>query len=970
LKKEIIISEANDLACVFEDGRAAEFFLRSGDQLVGDIIWGQVEAVVPGIEAAFVNIGQERNGFIHVADLPSAQAPRKQAAPKRPSIRVRERILVQIAKAPTGSKGARLTGRLTIPGRFLVLVPDDNRVSISRRIVESVERERLRRLTLKLKDPGHGLIVRTEAIGRSEDDLRQDIEELIDIWGDILHQVQIVNPPALLHRDSDLIHRVLRDATTGDVSKVVVDSAGGYQKACEILSGWMPELERHVSLHKGPHSLMQRYRISEELEAAISPKVWLPSGGSLVIEHTEALTVIDVNSSRSTQSRSLADTVLKTNMEAATEVARQLRLRDIGGIVVIDFISMDAASDRNKVLQAFHEALKQDKSRPQVTNFSEHGLIEVSRRRQGQNLLEQLTAPCEACEGTGRIRVSPLLTQEEGVRVAARAFEEEEGGIEELSEQPFAEELVLADGTVDDEDAEGEGEGEGEGGDGSRRRRRRRGRGRGRGRVGENGVVEGVAGTEGFVSDEEDEEVFLPAITPVEPVRGRGGRTPEPPRRVAAEPAARGPRQGGRAPIQEIRPFEDEFEDDLSLVEEVSLGDMFAVPAAAPRSDRDDRPDRGGRGRGRDRGGFDRGGERPFNPDRAPNREPDRAPAARGGDRPFERGNERPFDRDRAASNGGFNRGGGDRERPASTGASFDRDRDAGRYERDRERPFDRNADRGPREPREPRPVAPAARHSGEPVPMTDPNAFTVSAPAPRTRRVERRPDGEVASPVAVRPVEQSQTARPAARNAAPVGRTSEPVSRPPARQVEPPARPVAAAPERAPAERTPVAVPAPAPKPAAVVAKAPVKSAKPESKARTAPLPIPEQVEQIGVPGVFLLKKKPVQAATETKPVGRMTSQAAASDVEAEDDKANAKRRATPTRRATVTKVSKPEIVEQQAQAKVSAPSKAKSPAAKAATPEMASAKPSKAKAVEAAPAVAAQPVAKKAAPVKKVTK
>ena len=167
MKKEIIISEANDLAVVFEDGRAAEFFLRSGDQLVGDIIWGQVEAVVPGIEAAFVNIGQDRNGFIHVADLPSAQAPRKQAAPKRPSIRVRERILVQIAKAPTGSKGARLTGRLTIPGRFLVLVPDDNRVSISRRITDTHERDRLRRLTLKLKDPGHGLIVRTEAIIQS-----------------------------------------------------------------------------------------------------------------------------------------------------------------------------------------------------------------------------------------------------------------------------------------------------------------------------------------------------------------------------------------------------------------------------------------------------------------------------------------------------------------------------------------------------------------------------------------------------------------------------------------------------------------------------------------------------------------------------------------------------------------------------------------------------------------------------------
>ncbi|MEB3328654.1 MAG: ribonuclease E/G, partial [Candidatus Sericytochromatia bacterium] len=253
-KKEIVISEANDLAVVFENGRASEFFLRHGDQLVGDIIWGQVDAVVPGIEAAFVDIGQDRNGFIHVADLPEMQTPRKAAAPTKPSVKVRERILVQIAKAPTGTKGARLTGRITIPGRFLVLVPHDNRVSISRRITDGRERDRLRDLTLRLKDPGHGLIVRTEAIGRSEEELRQDIEELIEIWADILHQVQFVEPPALLHRDSDLIHRVLRDALTGDVARIIVDTHTGYHKAREILQGWMPEVADQVVLHEGAQS--------------------------------------------------------------------------------------------------------------------------------------------------------------------------------------------------------------------------------------------------------------------------------------------------------------------------------------------------------------------------------------------------------------------------------------------------------------------------------------------------------------------------------------------------------------------------------------------------------------------------------------------------------------------------------------------------------------------------------------------
>jgi ribonuclease E len=477
LRREIIICEAHDLAVVLEDGKAVEFFLRHGDQLVGDIIWGQVEAIVPGIEAAFVDIGQDRNGFIHVADLPAAQAPRKLQAAKQPAIRVKERLLVQIAKAPTGTKGARLTGRLTIPGRFLVLVPDDNRVSISRRITDARERERLRRLTLRLKDPGHGLIVRTEAVDRTEADLRQDINDLIDIWADILHQVQIVAPPALLHRDSDLVHRVLRDAMTAEVERVVVDTAGGYTKAREILAGWMPEMVERVTAHEGSESIMTRYHISEELEAAISPKVWLPSGGYIVIEHTEALTVIDVNSGRLTQSKSLADTVLRTNVEAAAEVARQLRLRDIGGIIVIDFISMDDSKDRSKVWQAFNEALKQDKSRPQVTNFSEHGLIEVSRRRQGQNLLEQLTSPCEGCGGTGRIRHSHLLPELVPVAVA----ELPSATPVSLAKVASVDDLVISDASeLLEADLSEQAASDGATREGGRRRRRRRGRGRGR----------------------------------------------------------------------------------------------------------------------------------------------------------------------------------------------------------------------------------------------------------------------------------------------------------------------------------------------------------------------------------------------------------------------------------------------------------------------------------------------------------
>lgn len=872
MRKEIIISEANDLAVVFEDGRAVEFFLRHGDQLVGDIIWGQVEAVVPGIEAAFVNIGQDRNGFIHVADLPSAQAPRRHAAPKRPTIKVKERILVQIAKAPTGTKGARLTGRLTIPGRFLVLVPHDNRVSISRRIVETHERDRLRRLTLKLKDPGHGVIVRTEAIGRSEEDLRQDIEELIDIWADILHQVQIVNPPSLLHRDSDLIHRVLRDAISADVTKVVVDTASGYSKAREILKGWMPELARNVIHHRGPQPIMDRYKISEELEAAISPKVWLPSGGYLVIEHTEALTVIDVNSGRLTQSKSLADTVLRTNVEAAAEVARQLRLRDIGGIVVIDFISMDTESDRKKVLAAFHEALRQDKSRPQVTGFSEHGLIEVSRRRQGQNLLEQLTAPCEVCGGTGRIRTSNLLPAEPQVR-APRRLEETAALVHEISAEPLATEIILPEQVeevaFDDEEEEGaEGEEEGEGAPGRRRRRRRRRRGRGAAEAPPLGHILTTTTPEGFTPEDEDEEGFLPPVlVPAEPPRGRerGGRGRG--RERVAEPAGRSTAGGWE--VEEV----SLFEASPLGVEEVAL-DLFGPS---------ERPERGERG-GRDRGGRERGG------------------------------------RDR----GGRDRGGRERVGGAE-------ETDYRSYMREERRPAREGREgREPREVREPRPAAAAAA----------PTEYEVSAPRPRSRRVE---------------VPQRE-AQPAA--AAPVREAREP------REVREPRE--AREPRRAePRREAPVA--AVAAKPAAPVAKpAALEEPKrpafeayvPEPAAKAPAIELPETLEAEAVPGLFVLKKKPKAASaaevTEAKPAAKKAAakpaakaKAAPAPEEAVEEAKPAARRATTTRRATKAKAA---------------------PAAEAPVEEKPKAKTAKAKpAAKAEEPVAEKPAAKKATAAKK---
>ncbi|MBM3258807.1 MAG: Rne/Rng family ribonuclease [Candidatus Sericytochromatia bacterium] len=486
MSKQIVISENNNLAVVFEGSKAAEFIMRQGDQFVGDIILGRVESIVPAIEAMFIDIGHDKNGFIHTADMP-AEHNRRHG--KQKPLDAGQRVLVQIAKAPTGTKGARLSGRISVPGRFLVFVPHDNRVCISRRITEGKERDRLKRIATDLKDPGHGLIVRTEAVGASEEELRKDVDELIERWAAILHEAQTRPSPALLHRDQDLITRVIRDWVSADIDKLVIDTEEGFAKAKTILQDWMPDMVERLELHRGK-DIMSAYRIGHELEQAIQKTVRLPSGGSIVIELTEALSVIDVNSGRLTSSKSLQDTVLRTNLEAAQEIARQIRLRDIGGIIIIDFISMDYAQDRQKVHRALEDALRPDKSRPQISaSFSEHGLIEVARRRQGQSLVEQLTTVCNTCKGAGRHRndvfrtgvVVPVLTadtgseDEEGLQAEdllgaavgdSGSFEVVEGG--SGSSAPAA---SHASRQENEEEREG----------GRRRRRRRRG-GRGRGR--------------------------------------------------------------------------------------------------------------------------------------------------------------------------------------------------------------------------------------------------------------------------------------------------------------------------------------------------------------------------------------------------------------------------------------------------------------------------------------------------------
>jgi ribonuclease E len=477
VSKEIIICEKENLAAIVENGRVVEFYLSEGEQQVGDILLGRVESIVPAIEAAFVNIGQDKNGFIHVADLPTSRA--RQAGIKQ-ALKLKQPLLVQIAKEPTGTKGARLTSMLSIPGRYLVLTPFERRIGISKRITSEDERGRLMRILSQIVQPGYGCVVRTEAVGQSEAALQEDLDALLKAWQEILRMSEEVTAPALLYRDQDMLHRVLRESFTPDVQKVLIDTPEGHRRSLDLVRTWGGgEAARRVQLYRGGRSLAGQYGLYREIEQSIQPRCPLPSGGYLIIEQTEALTVIDVNSGRLTSEAGLPETILKTNREAAHEVARQLRLRDIGGVIVVDFIDMNDPRDQQIVWQTLAEAVKPDKAQPQIGYFSDIGLIEMTRRRQRQSLLEQLSMDCPHCQGIGRVR-NQLYRSDILSQAGADTRIQLADIIKEIVHEPVAIERPAGVRTP-----EGEGEGYGR-----RERRGERGERRERGERGERGERE------------------------------------------------------------------------------------------------------------------------------------------------------------------------------------------------------------------------------------------------------------------------------------------------------------------------------------------------------------------------------------------------------------------------------------------------------------------------------------------------
>lgn len=393
MTKKIVISEKDNIGAVLEDNKVSEFFVSKGDVLLGDVYLSVVDNILPSIDAAFVDVGMpDKMGFIHTDDIMGK-------GPLKEKVKPKQKLIVQVVKEPTGHKGPRVTTALSLPGRFLVLLPDEKGVNVSRKIVSSKERARLKSIVSLLKPVGVGVIVRTEAENQSEAEIQEDLEILLEKWNSIVNAADTANPPCLLHRDQELLYKIIREACTEDVDEIVVDTAFALHRTTQLLQHWNMKVK--VSMHKGTEPLLVASGINKEIQNALQTKVNLPLGGYLFIQQTEALTVVDVNSGKFTSSSSQAETILKTNLEAADEIARQLKLRNIGGMVIVDFIDMVSRMDKLKVLEYFELALEKDKAKPQIGQLSDLGLVELTRHRQGQSLSEIFTRKCDKCQGQG-----------------------------------------------------------------------------------------------------------------------------------------------------------------------------------------------------------------------------------------------------------------------------------------------------------------------------------------------------------------------------------------------------------------------------------------------------------------------------------------------------------------------------------------------------------------------------------------
>ena len=429
-KKIIINDMAHETrAALVEDGNIVELFIeRAGaSDNTGNIYKGRVQRVLPGMQAAFVDIGLNQAAFIYVNDIltdnykeiealfsdngeETLQAePSEDMRPFRAEVQIGDLIsegqemLVQVAKSSIGTKGARITSHISLPGRFLVLMPTSNHIGISRRIEDDQERLRLKEMVADLRNDNLGYIVRTVSEGVGPDKISQEMVFLKNLWSGIQRKYKNVGTPSLIHQELDIRLRAVRDLLLHEAEQLIIDSRNGYQAILSFLDTFMPNLKSSVELYNGKEPIFDAFNLEGEIYRALKKKVWLKSGGYIVIEHTEALAAIDVNTGRYVGKHNLEETILKTNLEAVKEIAYQIRLRDIGGIIIIDFIDMEKKSNQEKVFNALNEAFAKDRSKTHILPMSDMGLIQMTRKRIRKPLMRQLCEACFYCEGEGHL---------------------------------------------------------------------------------------------------------------------------------------------------------------------------------------------------------------------------------------------------------------------------------------------------------------------------------------------------------------------------------------------------------------------------------------------------------------------------------------------------------------------------------------------------------------------------------------
>ncbi len=431
MSSEILISSDpwENRVAILEDGDLAELYIEREEKVIGSIYKGKVQNVLPGMGAAFADIGLGRNAFLYVDDINKQplNIGDVEITQGHSGFTIGEKVkrgddvLVQIVKEPRGLKGARISTNISLPGRYLILMPTGKYSGVSRKIESADERNRLKSVMKRIRPEGMATVVRTAASGVSEAELIADLGVLIRMWHGILETYRRAESPSLLHKDMNLIYKAARDFITADIDRVLIDNEEEFRKVRDFLQLLGPQYINRIEYYNSGRSLFDDYKINEELQKLMKPKINLPSGGSIVIESTEALTVVDVNSGKFTGGRNLEDTILKTNVEAAEEIARQVRLRDIGGIIVVDFIDMSSDSSRAKIIKTMEDSLRRDRTRATIQSFSNLGLLEFTRKRIGKDLGAQLRGTCPTCVGMGSVMSSQSVAIDTFRRIAADA---------------------------------------------------------------------------------------------------------------------------------------------------------------------------------------------------------------------------------------------------------------------------------------------------------------------------------------------------------------------------------------------------------------------------------------------------------------------------------------------------------------------------------------------------------------------